>query len=132
MSQTELTHDAVHAGERERPFVSVVVPVFNEERTVREVHKRTAAALDGYGRPWELIVIDDWSHDGTGKSLEEMHPDHRAAARALVEANRGARARTLAVIDELVPGGEQRIGPTVREPAGDEDARQGVVSARCS
>ena len=28
-----------------------------------------------------------------------------AAARALVEANRGARARTLAVIDELLPEG---------------------------
>ena len=75
MSQTELTHDAVRAGERERPFVSVVVPVFNEERTVHEVHKRTAEALDGYGRPWELIVIDDGSRDGTWKALEEIHAE---------------------------------------------------------
>ena len=81
MTQAELSHDAVHAGERERPFVSVVVPVFNEEGTVREVHRRTAEALDGYGRLWELLVIDDGSRDGTWQALEEIHAeDHRVRA----------------------------------------------------
>ena len=74
MAQTELGPDAVVTGERgTRPHVSLIIPVFNEERTVREVYRRSAEALDADGRPYEIIVIDDGSTDGTWAELEAIH-----------------------------------------------------------
>src|SRR5918912_4357648 len=62
-----LRHDA------QPPDLSVVVTVFDEERTVDEVYERTVAALDALGRPYELIFVDDGSRDGTFARIERMH-----------------------------------------------------------
>ncbi|PIS13424.1 MAG: glycosyl transferase, partial [Candidatus Tagabacteria bacterium CG09_land_8_20_14_0_10_41_14] len=49
--------------------LSIIIPVFNEKGTVREIIKRaiSAPALD-YQK--EIIVVDDGSSDGTEKILE--------------------------------------------------------------
>jgi undecaprenyl-phosphate 4-deoxy-4-formamido-L-arabinose transferase len=55
------------------PDVSVVVTVFDEERSVEELYRRTVAALDAVGRPYELIFVDDDSRDGTFARVERLH-----------------------------------------------------------
>jgi undecaprenyl-phosphate 4-deoxy-4-formamido-L-arabinose transferase len=55
------------------PDVSVVVTVFDEERSVEELYRRTVAALDAVGRPYELIFVDDGSRDGTFARIERLH-----------------------------------------------------------
>jgi undecaprenyl-phosphate 4-deoxy-4-formamido-L-arabinose transferase len=51
--------------------VSVVVTLLNEERSVDELHRRIAAALDG--RDWEAVFVDDGSTDGTFARLRALH-----------------------------------------------------------
>ena len=51
--------------------VSVVVTLLNEERSVDELHRRIAVALDG--REWEAIFVDDGSTDGTFAALRDVH-----------------------------------------------------------
>ena len=51
--------------------VSVVVTLLNEERSVDELHRRIAAALEG--RDWEAIFVDDGSTDGTFARLKAIH-----------------------------------------------------------
>jgi undecaprenyl-phosphate 4-deoxy-4-formamido-L-arabinose transferase len=55
------------------PDVSVVVPIYDEEATVDELYRRTVAALEGAGVPFELIFVDDGSRDGTFQKLERLH-----------------------------------------------------------
>src|SRR3954470_7087224 len=53
------------AGERELGLLSVVVPLCDEEGTVRELHARVCAALEGV--PFEFVLVDDASRDLTGE-----------------------------------------------------------------
>src|SRR3954469_16743745 len=55
---------------REPELLSVVVPLRDEEGTVRELYGRICAALDGL--PFELVVVDDASQDLTGELLVEL------------------------------------------------------------
>jgi glycosyltransferase involved in cell wall biosynthesis len=45
--------------------LSVLIPVHNEEENVSLMIERVADALKDLGKPWELIIIDDGSTDGT-------------------------------------------------------------------
>ncbi len=49
--------------------VSVVVPMYNEVENAAPMVDAVQAALAGYPHPWELIVVDDGSSDGTGRAL---------------------------------------------------------------
>lgn len=45
--------------------LSVVVPMYNEEGNIGEFYARTTAALERTGETWEMICINDGSHDAT-------------------------------------------------------------------
>ncbi|MEM2420024.1 MAG: glycosyltransferase family 2 protein [Candidatus Bathyarchaeia archaeon] len=50
---------------QERPLVSIVIPVFNEEPTVGNVIERVKAAIERMNLPYEILVIDDCSTDNS-------------------------------------------------------------------
>jgi glycosyltransferase involved in cell wall biosynthesis len=66
----EATRDGAATGRRKkkRLAVSVVIPVYNERRTIREIVARVRAA----GRHDEIVIVDDCSTDGTRDILIEL------------------------------------------------------------
>ena len=54
------------------PDLSVVIPLYNEEPNVAQLHRELTAALGAWGRPYELLFIDDGSTDGTFPVLKEL------------------------------------------------------------
>jgi polyisoprenyl-phosphate glycosyltransferase len=55
---------------RRLELLSVVVPLRDEEGTVRELYRRVDAALADV--PFELLLVDDASTDRTGELLDEL------------------------------------------------------------
>jgi len=53
-----------------RPGVTIVVPAFDEERGIEGVVRRLLALE--FGRPTELVIVDDGSRDGTGAKLDAL------------------------------------------------------------
>lgn len=47
--------------------VSVVIPAYNEEKTVYSVVQRANRVLQDLGIPYEILVVDDGSTDGTAR-----------------------------------------------------------------
>nr|MDO8046139.1 glycosyltransferase family 2 protein [Candidatus Baldrarchaeota archaeon] len=45
--------------------ISVVIPAYNEEKTIGEVLSKTISVMESVGRPYEIIVVDDGSTDRT-------------------------------------------------------------------
>lgn len=50
--------------------VSIVIPVYNEKKTILTILKRVQAA-DTCGLKKQIIVVDDYSTDGTRKTLKQ-------------------------------------------------------------
>jgi undecaprenyl-phosphate 4-deoxy-4-formamido-L-arabinose transferase len=70
----------------DKPYVSVLVPVLNEEESLPELQKRLQATLNGIGKPYEIIYINDGSTDTTEVLLERFHADDKRVK--VIEFNR--------------------------------------------
>jgi undecaprenyl-phosphate 4-deoxy-4-formamido-L-arabinose transferase len=68
-----LTRPVAERDEDAAAAISVVIPLYNEARSVRELYERSVATLDAAGRPYELIFVDDGSTDTTFAELERLH-----------------------------------------------------------
>jgi dolichol-phosphate mannosyltransferase len=54
------------------PFLSMVLPCYNESQVIRETHRRVTAVCRGVGKPYEIIVVNDGSSDGTWGELVRL------------------------------------------------------------
>lgn len=52
--------------------ISVVVPIFNERENVDRLYEAVRDVLDRFGRPYELILVNDGSTDGSTELLQRL------------------------------------------------------------
>ncbi|AGA35174.1 glycosyl transferase, family 2 [Thioalkalivibrio nitratireducens DSM 14787] len=52
------------------PFLSVIVPFFNEAENAEKLVEEVTTVLGDYRGMWELLCVDDGSDDGTAERLE--------------------------------------------------------------
>src|SRR4051812_24184987 len=55
----------------DQPYLSLVIPAYNEQESVPTLLQRVEASLSRIGRPFEVILIDDGSTDDTPRLLAE-------------------------------------------------------------
>jgi glycosyltransferase involved in cell wall biosynthesis len=88
------------------PGVSVVLAAFNEESAVAETVTAIRQALSDAGLPpWEVLVVDDGSTDGTRAAAEAAgarvigHPHNAGYGRSLKDGIRAALHDTVVICD---------------------------------
>src|SRR3972149_11416611 len=53
-------------------MLSVIVPVFDEADSLRQLHGELAAVAEAEGYDWQIVVVDDGSTDGTWRVIERL------------------------------------------------------------
>jgi len=58
----------------QKPFVSVIIPCYNEEAILQANVNRVIEFLQekSYKYQWEIILVNDGSKDNTGKIADEL------------------------------------------------------------
>jgi dolichol-phosphate mannosyltransferase len=56
-----------------KPTISIISPVYNEEEVLPELYRRVEAVMDEIGEPWELILVNDGSHDRSAAVIGELN-----------------------------------------------------------
>ena len=51
---------------------SIIAPIYNESGSIPELHRRINQVMEGLGEPWELILVDDGSTDGSTELIREL------------------------------------------------------------
>ena len=51
---------------------SIIAPIFNEKENLTELHRRVSEVMDTTGEPWEFILVDDGSSDGSSNIIRDM------------------------------------------------------------
>ena len=59
--------------EQATPRYSIVVPLLDEEQVLPALVERLTGVLDGLDGPWEIVLVDDGSRDGTYGLAVELH-----------------------------------------------------------
>lgn len=54
------------------PEISVVVPVYNEAANLPQLHQELVAAMEGMGRSFEIVAVDDGSRDHSFAVLVDL------------------------------------------------------------
>jgi undecaprenyl-phosphate 4-deoxy-4-formamido-L-arabinose transferase len=70
-----------------KPYISVVIPIFNEEAGLPLLFARLFPALDALRKPYEVVFVDDGSSDNSVAVLREAVECHRDRARAVILAH---------------------------------------------
>src|SRR6187399_953052 len=74
MAETETLPASMPApADEPAPELSVVVTLYNEVSSLDELHRRAIVALEGLGRPFEIVYVDDGSTDGTFAVLQRLN-----------------------------------------------------------
>ena len=58
---------------QQNPYISVVIPVYNEQENLEELYRRLTQTLDKLGKTYEIILTNDGSKDRSSQILEELH-----------------------------------------------------------
>ncbi|MBN2446783.1 MAG: glycosyltransferase family 2 protein [Phycisphaerae bacterium] len=69
-----------------RPLVSIIIPVYNEQENLPELHRRLCDVLDPITRDAEFIMVDDGSRDDSVQVIELLR--RRDSRIVLVEFSR--------------------------------------------
>ncbi len=85
--------------ENQKPAISIVLPVFNEEESLTVLHQQIIAAMDAHHYPYEIVYVDDGSTDESANVIRDLTSQTTKARGVILRRNFGQSAATAAGID---------------------------------
>lgn len=81
------------------PVYSIIAPVWNESQTLLEFYRRVVKVMDTTKEPWELVLVDDGSTDGSGALLKQFSQNDPRVVPIIFARNFGHQIAVTAGLD---------------------------------
>ena len=81
-----------------KPYLSALIPAYNEEENLARLGEEVSSALDALGKPYEVILVDDGSKDRSYEELLKLVKKHKGFKVVRFARNAGQTAAMLAGI----------------------------------
>lgn len=128
-------------GMSDQVYVSVVTPMYNEKDCIEEFHARAKAALEALGKPYEIILVDDGSSDGSDEIIRALCDRDEAVVGVFLSRNRGQSAAiyagiqhssgdNVAILDGDLQNPPEEIGLLLAEMEKGCDMAKGIRTGR--
>lgn len=78
---------------------SVIAPIFNEKDNLHELYRRVKEVMDRTRKPWELLLVDDGSSDGSTDILRDMAKKDKRVRPVIFARNFGHQVAVTAGLD---------------------------------
>lgn len=70
--ESNLESHSKRKNESNHPYLSIVIPAYNEEKRIAETLMETSATMDSFSISHEIIVVNDGSSDGTFEEASKV------------------------------------------------------------
>jgi len=68
---------------------SIIAPIYNELENIPELHRRVSEVMDSTDEPWELILVDDGSTDGSTEVIRKLAKEDKCVRAVIFARNFG-------------------------------------------
>lgn len=83
----------------QNPTISIIAPIYNEAGNIPELYSRIKEVLDSTGDPWEILMVDDGSTDGSTVLIREVHAQDPRVVPVIFARNFGHQIAVTAGLD---------------------------------
>lgn len=81
------------------PIFSIIAPIFNESQSLPELYRRVKEVMDSTEEPWELILVDDGSTDGSTEIIRDLAASDKRLRPVIFARNFGHQLAVTAGLD---------------------------------
>lgn len=81
------------------PVFSIIAPIYNEAKTIPEFYRRIKEIMETIGEPWELVMVDDGSTDGSTELIRTLSKQDRRVRPVIFARNFGHEVAVTAGLD---------------------------------
>lgn len=78
---------------------SIVAPIFNEKENLPELYRRVSEVMEQTRKPWELVLVDDGSSDGSGDIIRALAKKDKRVRPVIFARNFGHQVAVTAGLD---------------------------------
>jgi len=82
-----------------KPIFTIIAPIYNELENIPELYPRLRDVMDQTGEPWELILVDDGSTDGSTDVIRKLAGNDSRVRPVIFARNFGHQIAVTAGID---------------------------------
>jgi dolichol-phosphate mannosyltransferase len=97
-------------------LISIVVPVYNEEGNLELLHSRIRKTFEDLDCDWELILVDDGSHDDSAAVMRRLHEADSRVKALFFSRNFGQDAALTAGLDKASGDATVIIDADLQDP----------------
>jgi dolichol-phosphate mannosyltransferase len=82
-----------------KPAFSIIAPIFNEVQNIPELIRRVSETMNSTGEPWELLLVDDGSTDGSTDLIRQLAAHEKRVRPVIFARNFGHQIAVTAGLD---------------------------------